>query len=93
MSVPGRIGSHQSALDAAVENRGFHDDQPRPARQPFGELGDLRREYVLAQMRADQHDGPGVGQVQRFGRAQRTSKGERIADVARPPALCEGRLG
>ena len=38
MSVPGRIGSHQSALEAAVEKRGSTAIELRAPREARGEL-------------------------------------------------------
>ena len=93
MSVPGRIGSHQSDLDAAVEKRGSTVISFAPLREPVGELRDLRGEDVLAQVAADQHDQLRLLEVERLGRAEPLAERELVADVARPAALREGRLG
>ena len=56
MSVPGRIGSHQSAFEAAVEKRGSTAISFAPRDEARRERGDLRGEHVLAQVAADQDD-------------------------------------
>ena len=92
MSVPGLMGSHQSAFEAAVEKRGSTAISFAPRERPVGELGDLRGEDVLAEVAADQDDELRLLEVERLGRAERAAERERVADVARAAALRERRL-
>ncbi len=70
-----------------------HRDEFRASRKPLGEGGDLRREHVLPDVAADEHDHPCFLEVHGFGRAEALAERELVADVARTAALREGGLG
>ena len=92
VSLPGRIGSHQFAFDAAVENRGIHDEQFGSTAETFSKRRDLRGENILSDVASDQNDQLRLFQIDRLRRIDRPPEGELIADIARSLALRERRL-
>ena len=93
MSVPGRIGSHQSAFAAAVEKRGSTTISLAPRDSPSANAVTCEVNTfspMCVPIRTMSFD---FLQVNRLGRAQALAEGERVADFARTAALRERRLG
>ena len=82
------LGLARGDREARVDD----DDRDAPLHR-LRELLHLRVVHVLAQVRADEHEAVGVGDVGRLGRAQAGAERQREPDVARTAALRVRRAG